>query len=103
MSVVTAPIFSSDPNADLIRRIIEARQGYERLCGVPPTCIHVNGAIREALAARGLREVAGMKVVASPESVADMAICSRDEGLFKAAATPAAVNLKPARTKSKLR
>jgi hypothetical protein len=82
MSVVTAPIFTSDPNADLIRRIIEARQGYERLCGLPPTCIHVNGVIREALAARGLKEVAGMKVIASPESVADMAICSRDEGLF---------------------
>lgn len=85
---MTAPNFTSDPNADLIRRIIEARQVYERLCGLPSTCIHVNGAIREALAARGLREVAGMKVIASPESVADMAICSRDEDLFKAAAVP---------------
>jgi hypothetical protein len=92
MSVMTAPIFTSDPNADLIRRIIEARQGYERLCGVPPTCIHVNGAIREALIARGLREVAGVKVIASPESVADMAICSRDEELFKPIVAP-----KPAR------
>lgn len=92
MSVPTAPNFASDPNADLIRRIIEARQGYERLCGVPPTCIHVNGAIREALATRGLKEVAGMKVIASPESVVDMAICSRDEDLFKPPVTQ-----KPAR------
>jgi hypothetical protein len=83
MSVVTAPIFSSDPNADLIRRIIEARAAYERLCGCAPTCIHVNGPIREALAARGLKEIAGMKAIASPESIADMAICSRDEDLFK--------------------
>jgi hypothetical protein len=100
MTIVSSPIFASDPNTDLIRRIIEARQGYERLCGVPPTCIHVNGPIRAALEARGLKEVAGMKVVDRLGSVADAAICSRDEDLFK----PVAVEIpNAARVRSKTR
>jgi hypothetical protein len=83
---MTSPDFSVDPYRDLIRNIIEARAAYERLCGLAPTLIHVNGPIKIALEKRGLREggqVAGMRIVASPESIADMAICSRDEDLFK--------------------
>jgi|FreactcultureFD7_1027221.scaffolds.fasta_scaffold67275_1 hypothetical protein len=96
MTVLNSPIFSSDPNADLIRRIIEARTGYERLCGLPPMVIHVNGSLRVALLKRGFiegGEVAGMRIISSPESVADMAICSRDADLFKPIVVP-----KPART-----
>lgn len=93
MTIVSSPIFASDPNTDLIRRIIEARAAYERLCGCAPTCIHVNGPLRDALAARGLRDVAGMKVVDSPDSVADVAICSRDADLFKMARSSAVERL----------
>lgn len=85
-SVMTAPDFSVDPYRDVIRNIIEARTAYERLCGFAPTLIHVNGPIKIALAKRGLSEgsqVAGMRIIASPESIGDMAICSRDEDLFK--------------------
>ena len=82
---MTAPNFSTDPQADLIRRIIEARGAYERLCGAPPTCIHVNGAILNALTDKGFKEgdeVAGMKIVMSPQCIGDIAICSRYESLF---------------------
>jgi hypothetical protein len=88
-SVMTAPDFSADTNGDLIRRIIEAAAGYERLCGFRPTCIHANGPILKALVAKGFRvgtDIAGMKIIASPESIADMAICSRDDRLFYYAA-----------------
>jgi hypothetical protein len=82
-SVMTAPDFSVDPNRDLIRRIIEARTAYERLCGVAPTCIHVGPAMWEALAGRGMRaEVAGLKIIASPPWAQDVALCSRDENMF---------------------
>lgn len=87
--VMTAPDYSSDPYRDIVRRVIEARVGYERLNGLQPTVIYVNGPIREALTSKGFtegREVAGMRVVSSPDSVIDMAICSRDEYLFKAPA-----------------
>ena len=100
---MSSPNMISDPNTDLIRRIIEARQGYERLCGVPPTCIHVNGSILKALISRGFYlgvQLAGMTVIASPESVADQAICSRDPDLFK----PVPVEVpKPARVRGKAR
>lgn len=88
-SVMTGPNLTTDPHRDLIRRIIEARTAYERLTGLAPLVIYVNGPIKQALADRGLKEggeVAGMKILASPESVADMAICSRDQELFKSAA-----------------
>jgi hypothetical protein len=84
-SIMTAPNFSSDVNHDLIRRIIDARIAYEKLCGSPPTCIHVKGPILVALAERGLKEggqVAGMKIIARVGAPADEAICSRDEHLF---------------------
>lgn len=100
---MTAPDFSVDANRDLIRRIIEARTAYERLCGSPPTCIHVKGPILEALRARGFKEgaeVAGLKIVALAGAPADEAICSRDERLFEPPA-PAPVVTKPARSKSK--
>jgi len=96
MTVMTAPNFTSDPNSDLIRRIIEARQGYEKLCGFPPTVLHVNGSLRLALQKKGFHEggeVAGMRIFHSPESIADMAICSRDPDLF--------MFDKPARRKAK--
>lgn len=83
---MNSPIFSSDPNRDLIRRIVEARGAYEKLNGDAPLVIYVNGPLKKALAEKGLQEggeVAGMKILASPESVADQAICSRDRGLFK--------------------
>lgn len=82
---VPLSLMASDPNADLVRRIIEARICYERLCGIPPTIIYVNGPIKIALATKGYadgKEVAGMKVMSSPESIADQAICSRDADLF---------------------
>jgi hypothetical protein len=94
-SVMSSPDFSTDPHRDLIRRIIEARAAYERLSGQAPTLIYVNGPIKLALEGKGLQEgseVAGLKIVASPESVADQAICSRDHDLFKPAAAQ-----KPAR------
>jgi hypothetical protein len=99
-SVMTAPDFSVDPNRDLIRRIIEARTAYERLCGVAPTCIHLAGPMWAALSDRGMKtEVAGMKIIARSAAAADMAICSRDEGLF---APPVFVQVeKPARKKAK--
>jgi hypothetical protein len=84
--VMTAPDLAVDPFQDLIRRIIEARAGYEHLCGLPPTVIHVNGPLRLALLRKGFHEggeVAGMRILHSPESIADMAICSRDPDLFK--------------------
>ena len=84
--VMTAPDYSTDPYQDIVRRVIEARVGYERLCGFPPTVIHVNGPLKKALLAKGFKEggeVAGMRILSSPESVADMAICSRDPDLFK--------------------
>ena len=83
---MTPPDFSTDPNGDLIRRFIEARAAYEKLCGVPATCVHVNGAALRALKAKGFQEgtqVAGMKIIARTGPIADMAICSRDEGLFR--------------------
>ena len=85
-SVMTPPDFSTDPNGDLIRRFIEARAAYEKLCGQPPTCVHVNGATLRALEAKGFKEgaqIAGMKIIARTGPIADRAICSRDEGLFK--------------------
>jgi hypothetical protein len=87
-SVITTPDFSASAsaNGDLIRRVIEARTSYERLCGFAPTCIHVNGLILKALLGKGFKvgaEIAGMRIIASPESIADMALCSRDENLFK--------------------
>lgn len=84
-SVITAPDYSVDQNLGLIRKIIEARAAYESLCGFAPTVIHVNGPIKIALAKKGLTagcEVAGMKIIDSPESIGDVAICSRDEDLF---------------------
>lgn len=89
VSVMTAPDLSVNANGDLIRRIIEARTCYERLCGMPPTCIHVASPFVEALASQGFKvgaEVAGMRIVASPVSIADMAVCSRDDRLFMTAA-----------------
>lgn len=83
--VMTSPDFSVDPYRDLIRNLIDARTSYEKLCGFAPKFVHVNGPIKIALAKRGLTEggeVAGMKILASPESIADMAICSRDPDLF---------------------
>lgn len=83
---MSAPDYSVKFDGTLIRRIIEARTAYENLCGFAPTCLHVNGPVLKALVERGLQEgaeVAGMKIVASPESIADMAICSRDQDLFK--------------------
>lgn len=88
MSVVMTalPDPTPDPYRDIIQRIIEARGGYQRLCGFPPLVIHVNGPLRRALLSRGFKEggeVAGMRILSSPESIADMAICSRDPDLFK--------------------
>lgn len=100
-AVMGTPDFSADPYRDLIRNLIEARAAYERLCGFAPKFIHVNGPIRLALIRRGFREggdVAGMKILSSPESIADMAICSRDEDLFKP--FPAVIS-KPQRSKAK--
>jgi len=88
---MTAPDYSTDPYRDLTRSIIEARAGYERLCGFPPTVIHVNGPLRKALFSKGYKEggeIAGMRIMSSPESVADMALCSRDAELFKLPAMP---------------
>ncbi len=87
MSVVMTSLPDSipDPYRDIVQRIIEARIGYQRLCGFPPLVIHVNGPLRRALFARGFTEgtdVAGMRIISSPESVSDMAICSRDADLF---------------------
>lgn len=96
-TVMTAPDYSTDPYQDIVRRIIEARVGYERLCGLPPTVIHVNGPIRLALIRRGFKdgaEIAGMRMISSPESISDMAICSRDPDLFM-------FDKKPARGKGK--
>jgi hypothetical protein len=76
---------ASDPNTDLIRRMIEARTAYERLCGEPPTCVHVSGSLMAKLALRGFNTgslIAGMKVIARWDNAADEAICSRDEHLF---------------------
>jgi hypothetical protein len=84
--VMTPPDYSADPYRDLTQRIIEARVGYQRLCGFPPTVIHVNGPLRLALLGKGFAEggeIAGMRIISSPESIADMAICSRDADLFK--------------------
>jgi len=84
--VMTAPDYTADPYQDIVRRVIEARVGYERLCGFAATVIHVNGPLRLALLKKGFKEggvVAGMKIISSPESIADMAICSRDPDLFK--------------------
>lgn len=84
--VMTAPDYSVDPYQDIVRRVIEARTAYERLCGLPPLYIHVNGPLRLALLKRGYQEgadIAGMRILSSPESIADMAICSRDADLFK--------------------
>lgn len=83
---MTAPDLSVDPYRDIVRRVIEARAGYERLCGFPPTVIHVNGPIRRALLQKGFTEgaeIAGMRMISSPESIGDMAICSRDPDLWK--------------------
>lgn len=96
MSVMTAPDYSTDPYQDLVRRIIEARVGCERLCGFPPTVIHVNGPILAALGQKGFKEggeIAGMKIVARLGSVADAVICSRDPDLFKVACSSAAERL----------
>lgn len=77
---------TSDPYASLLRQIIDMRTSYHGVCGVPPTILWVNGPIKKALAAKGypagVAEVAGMKIMASPESVADQAICSREADLF---------------------
>ena len=97
---MTAPDLSVDANRDLLRRIIEARAAYERLCGFAPTCIHVNGPFLKALVAKGFKEgaeIAGMKIMASPESIADMALCSRDQDLFKSAAPVASANVAAAK------
>lgn len=83
---MTAPDLSVDPYRDIVRRIIEAAAGYESLCGLRPTVIHVNGPYMAALGARGFKEggeIAGMKIVSRLGSVADAAICSRDPDLFK--------------------
>jgi hypothetical protein len=87
---MTAPDFSVDPNNDLIRRIIDARNSYERLTGSAPTCIYLKPAFIEALTSRGFKNgaVAGMKIIARPESAIDEAICSRDERLFDPPVTP---------------
>jgi hypothetical protein len=98
--VMGIPDFSVDPHRDLLRNLIEARSAYERLCGFAPKFVHVNGPIKAALEKRGMKEgseVAGMRIIASPESIADMAICSRDEDLFK----PLPVVSKPLRSKAK--
>lgn len=98
-----ASIMASEPNTDLIRRIIEARNAYESLCGQSPTCIHVELAMLGALAAKGFKvgaQIAGMKIVARIGAPADVAICSLDERLFEPPA-PAPVVTKPARSKSK--
>lgn len=97
--VMTQPDYSTDPYRDLTRRIIDARVGYENLNGFPPTVIHVNGPLRLALLRKGFKEggdIAGMRIISSPESIADMAICSRDPDLFKVPEAP-----KPARGKAK--
>jgi len=76
----------STPHIDFIRRVIEARTAYENLCGQPPTCIHVNGATLRVFESKGFKEgsqIAGMKIIARTGPIADPAICSRDEGLFK--------------------
>ena len=89
---MTPPDLKTDPYQDIVRRIIEARVGYERLCGFQPTVIHVNGPLRKALLERGFKEggqIAGLTILSSPESVADMAICSRDPDLFKVPEKPA--------------
>jgi hypothetical protein len=78
-------VMASDPYANLLRQIIDMRASYERVCGVPPVILWVNGPIRAALEAKGYRlgaEVAGMKIMASPESATDHAICSREVELF---------------------
>jgi hypothetical protein len=97
---MTAPDFSVDANRDLIRRIIDARTAYEKLCGLPPTCIHVKGPFLLVLADKGFKEgaqVAGMKIIARTGAPADEAICSRDEHLFR---EPVAQS-KPTRGKAK--
>jgi len=76
---------ASDPYANLLRQIIDLRGSYERVCGSAPTILWVNGPIRAALEAKGYRvgaEVAGMRIMASPESAVDQVICSRDLTLF---------------------
>ena len=101
---MTPPDYSVDPYQDLIKRIIEARAGYERLCGFPPTVIHVNGPLRLALLKKGFKEggeVAGMRILSSPESIADMAICSRDPDLFTLFAEKWARGEKAKREKAK--
>lgn len=88
---MTAPDYSTDPYQDLIRRIIEAASAYQALNGFRPTVIHVNGPLRVALFKKGFAEgaeVAGMRIISSPESVADMALCSREADLFKPAVPP---------------
>ena len=100
-AIMCAPDFSVKFDGTLIRRIIEARTAYQNLCGFAPTCIYVNGPILKALIERSLKEgseVAGMKIVASPESIADMAICLRDDQLFYVPPVPVT---KPARGKAK--
>jgi hypothetical protein len=83
--VMTAPDYSTDPYQDLIRRIIDAASAYHLLNGFRPTLIHVNGPLRVALFKKGFAEgaeVAGMRIISSPESIADQALCSRDADLF---------------------
>lgn len=83
---MTPPDLTTDKYRDIVGRIIEARQAYERLNGAPPTVIHVNGLLLDALTDRGYRngaEIAGMRIVSRIGAPADMAICSRDPALFK--------------------
>lgn len=84
-SAMTRPDFSVDPYRNVVGMVIDARNAYERLCGMPPTCIYLAGPLLQALSDRGFKEgdqIAGLKIIARTGSVADPAICSRDEHLF---------------------
>jgi hypothetical protein len=105
--MIAAPraVYETDPNVrgDLIRLIIDARSGYEKLCGAPPVCIHVSAGIAAVLAARGFKEgtlVAGMKIITRIGEPTDEALCSRDEKLFAPVPVVAPVaTASPAKTK----
>jgi hypothetical protein len=89
--VMTVPDYSTDPYLNLVRQIIESRTAYERLCGLPPTVLHVDEPMLAALEKKGFcegAEVAGMKIIGRPGNLADTAICSRDADLFKPPVVP---------------
>jgi hypothetical protein len=98
--VSSLPDFSTPPNLDLVRRIIEARNAYERLNGHAPTCLHVGGSTLLALNERGFKsgsQIAGMNIIARGGQPLDEAMCSRDEKLFE----PVAVEKPTRKVKAK--